>query len=51
MEPSKTAKSMSKVPSKLIEDQVSGESIVEQFPRPKIVKFLNIGDNSIYPDS
>ena len=38
-------------PSKLIEDQLSGKSIIEQFPKPKIIKFLNIGDHSIYPES
>lgn len=38
-------------PSKLIADQLSGKSIIEQFPKPKIIKFLNIGDNSIYADS
>lgn len=38
------------VPSKVIEDQISGKSIFEQYPKPKIIQFLNIGDNSIYTD-
>lgn len=44
-------KSMKKVPSQLIKDQSSGKSIIEQFPKPKIIQFLNIGDNSIHTDS
>ena len=39
------------VPSQLIKDQSSGKSIIEQFPKPKIIQFLNIGDNSIHTDS
>jgi hydrocephalus-inducing protein len=35
----------------LIKDQSSGKSIIEQFPKPKIIQFLNIGDNSIHTDS
>ena len=35
----------------MIKDQESGKSIAEQFPKPKIIQFLNIGDNSIYTDS
>lgn len=30
---------------------MSGKSIIEQFPKPKIIQFLNIGDNSTYTDS
>lgn len=35
----------------MIEDQISGKSIFEQYPKPKIIQFLNIGDNSIYTES
>jgi len=35
----------------VIEDQVSGKSIFEQYPKPKIIEFLNIGDNSTYSES
>jgi hypothetical protein len=47
----KPVKSVKKVPSQLIKDQESGRSIIEQFPKPKIIQFLNIGDNSIHTDS
>lgn len=30
---------------------MTGKSIFEQYPKPKIIQFLNIGDNSNYPDS
>jgi hypothetical protein len=46
-----TLKSMKKVPSQLIRDQESGRSIVDQFPKPKIIQHFNITDNSIYSDS
>ena len=39
------------MPSKLIQDQLSGKSLIEQYLKPKIVQFLNIADFSIYPDS
>ena len=42
---------MFQVPSKLIKDQESGRSIVDQFPKPKIIQHFNITDNSIYSDS
>jgi len=29
---------------------MSGKSIFEQYPKPKIIEFLNIADNSIYTD-
>jgi hypothetical protein len=43
-------KSMKKVPSKVIEDQMSGKSIFEQYPKPRIIQFLNTTDNSINVD-
>jgi hydrocephalus-inducing protein len=49
--PKPLIKSLKKVPSQLIKDQSSGKSIIEQFPKPKIIQFLNIGDNSIHTDS
>lgn len=30
---------------------MSGKSIFEQYPKPKIIQFFNIGDNSIYAES
>ena len=39
------------MPSQLIKDQESGRSIVDQFPKPKIIQHFNITDNSIYSDS
>lgn len=30
---------------------MSGKSIFEQYPKPKIIQFLNIGDNSNYVES
>lgn len=44
-------KSMKKNPSQLQKELTSGKSIIEQFPKPKIIQFLNIGDNSIHIDS
>ena len=38
-------------PSQLQKELTSGKSIIEQFPKPKIIQFLNIGDNSIHTDS
>jgi hypothetical protein len=35
----------------LIRDQETGKSIAEQYQKPKIIQFLNIGENSIYTDS
>ena len=34
-----------------MKEQTQGKSIVEQSPKPKIIQFLNIGDNSIHIDS
>ena len=34
-----------------MKEQTQGKNIVEQFPKPKIIQFLNIGDNSIHIDS
>jgi hypothetical protein len=44
-------KSLKKNPSQLQKELTSGKSIIEQFPKPKIIQFLNIGDNSIHTDS
>jgi hypothetical protein len=39
------------VPSKLIEDQISGKALADQHVKPEIIQFLNISDYSIYPNS
>jgi len=47
--PAQSLPTVKKVPSRLIEDQLTGKSLADIHRKPEIIQFLNIGEFSIYP--